>query len=166
MQKPLIVTLVATLALSGCGFRDSGFNPMNWFGGARTAPAAEGTGNPLIPRRNAFASRPEVTYPGNAIAVIREMRVERIPGGAIVHATGVSRRAGPYSARLAPNEALAAQGILAFDFDVVTPSRAPANTPEATRTVTVATYVSEEALQGIGTIRVSGAENSLVSSRQ
>jgi len=165
MQKPLIVLLVAGMTLSGCGFRDSGFNPLNWFGRGRAEPAATaGDSNPLIPRRRAFA-RPEAVYPGDAIAVIREMRVEKIPGGAIVHATGVSRRAGPYEAQLV-RDAASEPGVMSFEFDVITPSRARVNTPEATRTVTVGAYVADDDLQGIGTIRVRGAENALASRRQ
>ena len=60
MQRPLILCLVAAVALSACGFGGSRLNPLNWFGKSREVAVAETAGpvNPLIPKGRSILARP------------------------------------------------------------------------------------------------------------
>ena len=158
--------LVAALVLSGCGFRDSAFNPFNWFGRAEPVAVTETGANPLIPaQRTGIFRRRDAVYAGNAIAQVTDLAIERMPGGAIVRATGVSDRNGPYDARLIRRDAEGA-GAITYDFEVVTPSRALSTETARVRTVTVGVQLSERELAGVESIRVVGRANALSSGRR
>lgn len=157
--------VIATLLLSGCGFRDSGLNPFNWFGRSQPAATTADGVNPLIPRRTGIMARRDRGYPGDTIARITDLTIERLPGGAIIRATGISDRNGPYQARLHPQEGTD-PSVKAFDFEVVTPNRARSTETELVRTVTVATYLSDRELRGVRTIRVQARSNARASTRR
>lgn len=158
MRASVTGLLAAAVLLSGCAtVRDSRINPVNWFGGARApAEAAQADGNALIPQRGALA-RPEESYEGAAIARVSDLVLEPLPGGAVLRATGVAERQGPYEVRLTPVQQ---EGpVLVFRFDRLLPrQRTPAGPPR-TREVTVATHLSELELDGVRAIRVEAAGN-------
>ncbi|MAY86810.1 hypothetical protein [Arenibacterium halophilum] len=171
MRRSILVFLVATLALSSCGWRDSRINPRNWFGNSRevrTATVVEPT-NPLIPRRSSILERAPQADLSEPIATVTEMRIEPTNSGAILYASGVARRQGAYQARLVPaNSELIPDedGVLSFSFRVVYPQGATPTGSEHSRTVHEAFSLSHQALRGIRTIRVEAAQNARESRRR
>ncbi|OAN74611.1 hypothetical protein A8B82_17790 [Sulfitobacter sp. EhC04] len=167
MRKTLTVLAVLTLTLSACGaIRESRVNPFNWFGQSRsvaTAAAPEQT-NPLIPRRGGFFSRAgkeEVAYLGRPFEQVTDLTVERIPGGAIIRATGLAARQGIYAVQLTPenDEQEPVDGVLTYRLEGVRPDK---NTPvgtKPTREVTAGRKLTDQQLRNVRVIRVEGALN-------
>lgn len=170
MKNSVIALLVAGSLVTGCGFRDSRVNPFNWFGDGRDVPqqqADETTqANPLIPRRSRF-TRPELQYQGTPIDIIDTLTIERTPGGAIIRATGTAAQQGPYDVRLTPvtEDGSAVDGVLAFRFEVLKPSRPQPVGAERTRQVTVARAVTDQDLAGVRSIQVEAARNTKLARR-
>ena len=81
------------LALAGCGFSQSKFNPINWFGNGKNEEA-----NVVVVDQG----DPALSDPRPLIAQITELEVERAAGGAIVHATGLAPASGYFGAELVP----------------------------------------------------------------
>ena len=101
--------LISALALGACGtIRDSVVNPVNWFGKGRSSnSAAEQSSdtNPLIQesRRGLFQSKDsEVVYLGKPIDQVTNLVIERVPGGAVIRATGLTAVQGVYLVQLTP----------------------------------------------------------------
>ena len=169
MRKTIILLLVSSLTLTACGtIRDSRVNPFNWFGQARSEPVErEENTNPLIPKGNSLFSRPgreEVVYVGRPFDQVTDLRVERVPGGAIIRATGLAARQGIYDVQLTPEneEEVPVEGVLTYRLEGIPPRRAtPVGTPP-TREVTAARRLTNQDLSGVRTIRVEGQRNALV----
>lgn len=164
MGRTVAGLVVAAMVLGGCAsLRESRVNPFNWFG--RAAPVAvttdaTGAANPLIPaRRASFFRGDEAAAPAGApVMQIADLAVERRPGGAIVRATGVAERLGPWDVRLEPvGEAVG--GVLSFELRARLQSN-PVGTEHA-RTLTAAVDLSDQQLAGVTQIRVIGATNAL-----
>lgn len=159
MKKPLLAALVLTVALSACsGFRQSRMNPFNWFGGSqRVAPIAIDpvTGGKVAP-----------TDSRDLVAEVETMVIERRPGGALIHATGLTPTQGWWNAALIPeNDGKPVKGVLTFRFVIAGPLKAtPVSTPQS-REVTVATYLSNAQLDGVTQITVTGLNNARSSRR-
>lgn len=158
MRSLVFMLLIGSLALGGCG-RVGG-----WFGRSAPAPAAEGEANPLIPRRN-LASRPPEVYRGTQVQTVTAMSVERIKGGAIIRATGVTQFQGGYDARLVlrdfdPDN----KSDVVFDFMVVQPRTGQVGA-QSSREITVGAAVTDQELEGVRRITVSGAQNARTSRR-
>lgn len=163
MRKTVSALLISTLALAACG---SSLNPVNWFGNSRSVPAASTTPNtnPLLPdddgifsnRRNA-----PVIYPGSPIESVSTLTIDRVPGGAIIRATGIAAVQGVYDAQLTPANAeeRAENGVLTYRLEGVRPANPTAVGSPATRQITVARHVNDSLLAGVGTIRVEGVQN-------
>lgn len=171
MRTLLTTLLISTLVLSACG-RDSRMNPRNWFGQSKpervVRTADPNAANPLIPeqRDSIFRKRPDSeTYEGTPIEAIRDVRVERSSGGAIITATGVSLRQGAFDVRLRPvSDDEPVNGVLSYTMDAVQLANTPQG-PEQTRTVEAARFISTQTLEEIRTIRVIGATNIHTTSR-
>lgn len=173
MLKSLTVLLVAGVFLTNCGgWRDSNANPGNWFGSSRDIPneaQAEAT-NPLIPTRTGglFAKKP-VDYVDYSVPItqITQLRVERSPTGAIIQATGIGSRQGMYQVYLKPDdpEQKPVNGVLSYSFRVHYPQASTPAGAEATRRVNVALSLTHQEMEGVRSIRVSGAENTRESQR-
>lgn len=164
MRKSLALILAGTLVLAGCGgWRDSGMNPGNWFGKSKSTPVAVSADpdvNPLIPERKtksifAKAEKEDLSVP---VAQISDLRVEPTPTGAIIHVTAIAERQGAYQIELRrlPD---AATGTLEYVFRVLYPEGTTATGTPHSRTVQAAVTVTEQDMQGIRVIRVSGAKN-------
>ncbi|MHA6346471.1 hypothetical protein [Roseivivax sp. CAU 1761] len=171
MKRVTAAVLAATLATTGCAtIRNSAVNPLNWFGPGQpsaSVPAEGAAGNPLLPRRSPAASlfrqnRP-AAYAGQPVAQISELLIERRPGGAIIRATAIADRIGPFEARLVRDESAPA-GSLAYTFRALQ-RPGPRNAGPDARKVTAATYLSDNELAGIASIAVRGRDNALVSQR-
>ena len=163
MNRSLGAFLAVALVLSGCAaVRASRYNPFNWFGRSSSQPvAAAGEDvNPLIPRRRASIFRDDrpVVYQGRLIGEVSELLVERRPGGAVIRATGVADRMGPWDVRLVKVDEESADGVLTFDMRNLR-QPGPAGGSEWARSVTAAVALSDNDLAGIRTIRVKGARN-------
>ncbi len=169
--------LVSTLTLSACGVvRDSRLNPFNWFGRSQSEtvqrdPRAET--NPLIPvndRGGLFSSvRDQVeVYTGRPVDQISDLVIERVPGGAIVRATGISSYDGPYGVRLTPTteDSEPVDGVLTYRLEAEQPRDARRTTTQAVRTVTAAVRLSDQELAQIRVIRVEGERNAQSTSRR
>ena len=165
MHKSISMLVISSVLLAGCG--QSRLNPLNWFGRAeRVETVITEDVNPLIPRRRGMFAREEAGYAGQLVAVVREMKLERIPGGAILRVTGVAATQGSWDVRLQEtNEGEPLEGVLSYELRAV-----PANTTavggERTRLLTVATFVSDQDLAKARSVQVIGAENSLISRRR
>lgn len=164
MSKPLVIVLAASLGLSACG---SALNPFNWFG--RSEPVQTQTGdedvNPLIPRAQGIQilslgrNAPEIdnTTP---IATVTDIRVERIPGGALIRATGLDPTQGIFNAKLEPanDDEEAVDGVLTYRLQRETSGTRAVGGP-ATREVVVARRVTDSQLEGVRIIRVEAEQN-------
>lgn len=169
--------LVATLTVTACGtIRDSRINPFNWFGGSRSEPIqpdARAATNPLIPvseRGGLFSSvRDQVEeYNGRPVDQVSGLVIERVPGGAIVRATGVSSYDGPYDVRLTPTtiDAEPVDGVVTYRLEAERPRDATRRTSQRVRTVTAAVRLSDIELADISVIRVEGARNAQTTTRR
>ena len=172
MRKTTLLILATALALSACGFRDSRINPFNWFGQSRSVPVvrAEASTNPLIPQRGGLFSglrKQEEVYAGRPFEQITDLTIERVPGGAIVRATGLAARQGIYAVQLTPanEDELPVDGVLTYRLEGVRPDR---NTPVGTvptREVIAARRLTDQTLAGVRAIRVEGQLNAKIASR-
>ncbi|WP_420567789.1 hypothetical protein [Thalassovita sp.] len=168
MRKSLLTLTVAALVLSGCG--NSRLNPFNWFGrGQPAAPVAvSGETNPLIPLgRNGRPLTKEAPYLGAPIAQVTEVRVERVPGGAIVRATGIGHYQQSFDVQLTPlNDGQAVNGTISYRFDAYVP---PAGNrvvgAPSSRQLTAAAFLTDNELAGVRKIRVESKGNALESRR-
>ena len=154
--------LCSALALTGCGggLSNSWVNPVNWFGNSSSSAVdSSGVKNPLIPPRG-FGKRPKAIYQGRPVDQIASLRIERRPGGAIVHAVGVSDVIGYYDARLEPmSDDGPVKGVLAYTLKAVRPASTVGVGGQAAREINVALFVSDQDLEGVRSIVVKGARN-------
>lgn len=172
MNTTLSVLIVASIAVSGCAtVRESRVNPFNWFGGSSSVPVAQtgGTGaaNSLIPVKSDSIFRrdeTEAVYAGWPVGTIGELLIERRPGGAIIRVTGIADRAGPFDVRIIEDTAQTSPSTLAYTLEALQ-SAGPRNTGAYARTVTAAIWLTDQELDGIREIRVTGANNALVTRR-
>ncbi|UTS80324.1 hypothetical protein [Phaeobacter piscinae] len=174
MQRSLALLLVGAVALSGCGFRDSRVNPLNWFGGSDEVEVVETSGepvNPLIPVQNRVSvfARPDAVDESVLVQSVTDMRVERTPTGAIVYATGIAARQGAYGVELrldeADRDARTRDATLDFTFRAIYPDTRTALGSERTRTLRAAVSLSQQQLASVRSIRVVAAQNARESRR-
>lgn len=136
------------LTLMAC---ESRLNPLNWFGGAerQDVAAEEQADTPTDPRL--------------LVAEVTDLRVESLPSGALITATGLPTRQGYWQAELV--EVSREDGRITYEFRIFPP---PGDTPQgnpASRQVITATDLSVQDLASIREIVVQGAGNRLVSRR-
>ena len=142
------VFVTAAVSLTACGsIRESRVNPMNWFNYERQEERL----TPEGALETAKDIRP-------LISQVADMRIERAPGGAIVRATGLPQTQGFHTAELIEVET-ETRGLLAFEFRVVPPRPGAPGGSAPSREITVGTFVSDIALQGITAIEVRGQDN-------
>ncbi|MGY9048634.1 hypothetical protein P775_26410 [Puniceibacterium antarcticum] len=165
MFKPLMILTVSAVLLTSCStVRDSRVNPMNWFGGARSQPVAvqnpDSTVNPLIPAERRFnllgAKKAPPPYVGQPIATVSELLIERRAGGAIIRASGIADRQGPFDVRLVPVPDQ--PGTLSYTLSALQ-TNGPRDTNDWSRTVTAALWLTDQELAGVSTIRVIARSN-------
>ncbi len=150
-MKPFVAAgLIAVLVLSGCGTR---LNPMNWFGGNKE-------------QRLDAAPEEFTADPRALVAEVTRLSIERMPGGAIVRATGLPPTQGFWDAELVADDGLPPEnGEITFSFRVAEPLYArPASTRQS-REIEVATFLSDNELSGVRRITVIGQSNRRSSNR-
>ena len=172
MRKTLTVLLVSSLFVTACGIRDSRINPLNWFGRAQSEPIAKETKpvNPLIPRTNGLFSRSrdeKEAFAGRPFEQVIDLTVERIPGGAIIRATGLAARQGIYEVQLTPanEDETPVDGVLTYRIEGLRPSRRTRVGTQPTREVTAGRQLTDRELRGVTEIRVEALTNALVARR-
>ena len=152
MRTPLLAALTLVTFTSACGFGQSRFNPFNWFGGAEVAAPAE-------------PSVVDAEDPRALAMQITALKVDAMPGGAIIRATAVMETQGWWDAELVAVDKDAPDGKLVYEFRVFPPvAQADVSTPQS-RSITAAVYLSDIALQTVSSITVQGATNGLTSRR-
>ncbi len=171
MRKTVPLLLAATLVVGACAsVRESRVNPFNWFGQSRSV-AVEQTENtnPLIPRSSGLFGKKNTqpVYIGKPFEQVTNLTIERIPGGAIIRATGLAARQGIYAVQLTPEneEEVADDGVLTYRLEGVRPTRATPVGSKPTREVIAARRVTDQQLRNVRSIRVEGQLNALVSRR-
>ncbi|MFQ5438055.1 MAG: hypothetical protein ACE5DK_04400 [Paracoccaceae bacterium] len=144
----LITAIVLLTFLVGCaGLRDSRMNPRNWFGRSKeetltlvqTAPAED---------------------PSALVAEVVSLRVDRLPGGAIIHAVGLPATQGHWQAVLEPlNGELPDKGMLIYEFRLMPPPTPEAAGTKRSREVLVGRFLSSQTLIGVRRIQVIAQKN-------
>jgi len=161
MFKPISVLVLSALVLTSCSaVRDSRMNPFNWFGRSESVPVATETAvNPLIPKRSAsiFRQERDDSYRGTNIGEVTGLVIERRPGGAIIRATGVADAQGAFDLRLVKVDEESDGTTLTYAMRGLQPSGAQGAV--ASRTHTVAVWVTDNDLLGVRTIQVRGDRN-------
>jgi hypothetical protein len=169
--------LISVLAVSACGtIRDSAVNPANWFGKSstsRTAVEQKASTNLLLPggkqRTGLFAKirARDAIYQGQPIDQVTNLVIERVPGGAVIRATGLTAVQGVYSVQLTPvtDDNTAVDGVLTYRFEGIRPASPQGTGTNHTRTVVAARALTHQQLQGVRTIRVQAARNAQTSRR-
>jgi len=145
----IILALVLVAAVAGCArVKESRFNPLNWFGRSETVDQTT-------------PASPDVAIP--LIGQVTSLRVEQVPGGAIIRATGLPERQGFFAGDLVPDGAEIPQdGVLVYHFSISAPRTATdVGTPQS-REVIIGRFVSDQTLQGVRKIKVTGATNSMI----
>ncbi len=172
MHKTLPLVLAATLALGACAtVRESRVNPLNWFGQSRSETVQQAAStNPLIPKGGGLFSKKraaDVVYVGRPFEQVTNLTIERIPGGAIIRATGLAARQGIYAVQLTPEneEELPVDGVLTYRLEGVRPDITTPIGTTPTREVIAARRVTDRQLSGVSRIRVEGQLNAQVSRR-
>lgn len=179
MRLSLCALLVATLTLSACAaMRDSRMNPANWFGDSSSEPVATqpveaSEVNPLMPRERRpglFANLREQRelYVGTPIDQVTDLVIERVPGGAIVRATGVAGQDRVFDVRLTTDndENIPVDGVLTYQLRGIHPDRGTRTLSPRVRTVTAARRLTDQELAQISVIRVEGLRNAQSTTRQ
>lgn len=147
---------VTLVGLGACGrVRDSRLNPFNWFGQSRSE---EPTLAPAEGYQANVDTRPVVDQ-------VTALQVDRVPGGALVTATGLPQTQGHWAAALIA-EATGPSGrplrdgaTLGFEFRVAPPETPTRSGPPQSRELTATVYLTDQDLTGVRTITVKGLRN-------
>jgi hypothetical protein len=158
MKKPLLAAMIAVLLVGACGGTGSSrLNPFKWFSRTTEEP---GTLEPKGGYAAALADNRAL------VDQVLTLMVERMPGGAIVRATGLPPTQGWWDAELvAENDGKPVDGVMSYRFVIAAPRDATRSSTQQSREVTVATYLSDVKLAAISRITVTGARNSLSTRR-
>ena len=144
----LITALTLLIFLASCGgMRDSRLNPLNWFGRDREERVAAVDAVAVDPR--------------GLVNEVIKLKVDRMPGGAIIHAFGLPETQGHWEAELVPvNDEHPDKGTLVYEFRLLPPlGPKPAGTKRS-REVVVGHFVSDQGLVGVRRIQVIAKQNS------
>lgn len=150
MNRRHIILGLAALPVAGCGrIRESRFNPFNWFGRDRNTTVVVGERADIDPRP--------------LVDQVLSMSVEQAQGGAIIRATGLPPTQGYWDAELLDDSRTA--GVLTYQFRLQRPLTPQRTSTTWSREVEVATFVTDQELQGIREIQVLGARASRAARR-
>ncbi|MFC2969202.1 hypothetical protein [Acidimangrovimonas pyrenivorans] len=159
MRKSLVAALSAALFVSACGggSGSSRLNPLTWFG------PHEKKAETLTPK----GGYPTATEDNRALVDrVTALKVERMPGGAIVRATGLPPTQGWWDVSLvAENDGEPKDGVLTYQFRLSPPREQTRVSTKASREVTAAAFVTDLTLSKLHRIVVVGANNSLSARR-
>jgi len=142
----LAATLTLLAFLAACaGAGKSRLNPLNWFGKDREEKVA-------------MAEPPADSRP--IVSNIVKLKVDRMPGGAIVYAYGLPPTQGHWDGELVPLAGgKPVKGTLSFEFRLAAPATPQAVAPQRSREVVVAHFISTQGLAGVRRIEVLALNN-------
>lgn len=147
-MKRLIVALTLLSFLSACAAaRDSRLNPFNWFGRDREERVQ------VVDTVTPQDRRPL------AAEVIR-LKVDRMPGGAIIHAVGLPATQGHWDGELVPlNGEFPEKGVLTYEFRLAPPPGPTRQGTPQSREVVVGHFISDQTMLGVRNIAVVARQN-------
>ncbi len=147
-----IFVFAALLALGSCAsISQSRFNPFNWFGKGEAQAVSTET---------AHAADPALADPRPLVADVISLSVERASGGAIVAAVGTVPAQGFWDAELlALNGGLPVNGALVYLFRAAPPEAQLFAIGARAWRITAGQFVSDNALFGVTSIVVRGAQS-------
>jgi len=150
----VLTALILLGFLASCGaLGRSRLNPVNWFGKSRSTPVVQVTPSP-----------PKDTRP--LVGTVLSLKVDRMPGGAIIHAVGLPATEGYWGAALvALNAEKPDKGVLKYEFRLTPPPETHPVGIKRTREVLVGHFVSDQKLSGVRRIEVIGAANRRITRR-
>ena len=153
MTGRIFAALCIVLMVASCArVSESRLNPFNWFGKSKNEAVAVAV-DPYADTRP-------------LVGQIVGMNVERIPGGAIIRATGLPPRQGFFDGELVPtNGELPEDGVLTYEFRAASPQFQTRVSTQQSREIIVGHFVSDQTLDGVKAIRVVGFANAVVSRR-
>lgn len=158
MGNRLIAALAVLVLVTGCArVSESRFNPFNWFGSSEAADT-------LIPDGAEWGDEADTSV---EIPDVTAMRVDRMPGGAIVTADGVTLTQGFWDAALVEvtDSVDVDDATIVLDFRVQRPFRRHPEGAVPTRTVSAGIFLSDGDLRGVSRIVVRGATTQRVARR-
>jgi hypothetical protein len=124
-------------------------NPFNWFGKSEQTTVVPPTEKAADPRL--------------LVSQITDLKLEKMPGGVIVRATGLPPTQGFWDAELVARPV--EDGKIIYDFRVFEPITPQNTSTTQSREVVVAAYLSNIKLDQIREITVQGAQNARTSRR-
>ncbi len=140
-----IAALVILGLLAGCaGLSTSRLNPLNWFGKREGVVTEFSIDKPADPRP--------------LIEMIVDMKIEKLPRGALVRATGRAATQGYWMADLVVNEVDEA-GNLVIDFRAIPALEGAAVSTAQSREITAAVSLRADTFASAKRITVRGASN-------
>ncbi len=138
-----MISMVAFLAACGA-VRDSKFNPFNWF-----KPAVE-----------TLEVAEDAVDPRGLVDQVASLKIDRLPGGAIIHAVGLPQTQGFFDGELVPlNGEFPDKGALVYEFRVIPPLQPEPAGVKRSREILVGYFVSDQTLIGVRRIVVIGLNN-------
>ncbi|NOX39534.1 MAG: hypothetical protein GXP05_03210 [Alphaproteobacteria bacterium] len=144
-----LITAFALLAfLSACGgLRQSRLNPSSWFGKSKETKTVVQAVIKVVD------ARPLVSQ-------VISLKVDRLPGGAIVRAMGLPQTQGYWKAELVPlNGETPDKGTLTYEFRLAPPPVQQAAGTKPSREVLAGTFISDQKLLGVRRIQVIAQGN-------
>ena len=168
--------LISAVSLSACGaIGESAVNPINWFGKGRASKAVSEQAQPtnlLIAEAKSGLFKMkrdrDAIYLGTPIDQVTNLIIERVPGGAIIRATGLTAVQGVFQVQLTPatEDETPVNGVLTYRLEGIRPPSARAVGSTHTRTVVAARALTDQELSDVRTIRVEAARNAQTSRRR
>lgn len=147
MFRRLLAGVLALSTHASCGtLSDSWINPFNWFGQDEEVQATPPTVVHVADRRP-------------LVDQIVSVRMERVPGGAILHAVGLPPYQGYWGTALMEDAARSTPARRIFLFRIVPPRQAVRVSTPQSREVSAARFLSDQALEGVREVQVLGALN-------
>lgn len=147
MRAFVLVSLVVTFALGGCGrVADSRANPFNWFGGSDEVVVAADVSP------EAEALRDDTLLPN-----VLELEAAPHPGGVILTAKGLAPTQGFHSGELVLVSQAANEMV--FELRATAPGTAQPEGAQATREMVVGIFLSQQTMGNASRIVVIAGEN-------
>lgn len=149
MARRLLASVLALSTLTSCGtLSDSWINPFNWFG---------------QPDRPVEATPPTVVHVTDRRPLVDQVvsaRLEKTPGGAILHAVGLPPYQGYWGTALMEDATRSTPTRRVFLFRIIPPQTPVRVSTPQSREVSAARFLSDQALAGVREVQVLGTRSS------
>lgn len=151
MTVKVFIAVTLVVAVTGCArVSESRLNPFNWFGRSSSVETV--------------VVDPGVLPDGRRlVAQVTTLKIEKVPGGAILRATGLPQRQGYFDGELVQVDANPPRaGLITFQFRISSPYETTRVSTVRSREVVVAQFLSDQKLAGIRQIQVTAGGNALI----